>query len=358
MSATRSAARPLTSLALASAIFASGALAQDRSPTAPLSPAGLTPSSPPHTELPVISLRFEGGTLREFVDVLNAISGKDSINVGFRNHADQAIMPAIALKGVSVATAMQSMRELADPGPSQYVSVTQVIEGFGAPLYTIDVRNRAELQPQITSDILSTRVFSLKDVLRAQGTPDASLVLSVLEAALEVDSGPSTAPPTLRFHKESSILIVRGNVGQLQVVESVLATMRDDAKNFNQPDLNAIQAIAKAEADVSLAKATCSQRQRELEALHNTYSKKEQLHDSGAASDSELANTRDQMIKASYEFERSQIQLQLAEQMLDAIKKLGNARLPTSTPAAPSTPHGDANPDPKATNAAPKQPGK
>lgn len=332
--------RRIAAVLLASSLTALPAFAQGRGPTpqtpSPFPPAGMpggtTPAVPILSDLPIVSFKFDGGTLRQYVDSITKQSASADINVGFRGEVERVQMPAISMKGVSIGTALEAMKTLADPGSGRYVSVLPLQERNGAPLYSVEIRNMTDYMGNTLGTAMTTKVFSLRELIRVSGADQnapqhtAELVLSVLEAAMEVEASESRTPPTLRFHKESAMLIARGTSNQLGVIESVLATMQRDAQsNSSIPSVTLIQETAKAEAEVSLARATYQQRTNEEEAAKDLLAKKQKLRDAGTASDSEWTNARDQLLKASFETERSRIQLQLAEQMLEAIKRTGQA---------------------------------
>lgn len=299
----------------------------------PARPEMVLPQQSPfavQNDLPIVTFTFEGGTLRAFVEAIKKQSPNVEINVGFRGEAERVQMPAITMKGVSIGTAMQSMNSLADPGSGRYVNVIPVLERNGAPLYTVELRSLSESRPQTFAEQVATKVFSLRDLIRASGSDQdgakqtAELVLSVLEAAMEVESSESRNPPTLRFHKDSAMLIARGTSNQLQVIESVLGTMQRDAQNNSDyPSYNMIQALANAEAEVSLARATLEHKNQEVEAIKARLDKMSKLNEAGAVSDAERTAAREELLKTNYEFEKARIQLNLAEQMLDAMKKSG-----------------------------------
>lgn len=337
--------RRIAAVLLVSAFTALPVFAQGRGPTQQMPSPTPQPSqvSPfiTQSDLPIVNFTFDGGTLRAFVDAIKKQCPAVEINVGFRGEAERVQMPAISMKGVSVGTAMQAMNTLADPGAGRYVSVLPVLERNGSPLYAIEIRNLADVRPQFTAEQVATKVFSLRDLIRASGSDQdapqqtAELVLSVLEAAMEVEASESRTPPTLRFHKDSAMLIARGTSNQLQVIESVLGTLKRDAENnSDQPSYPMIQAFANAEAELSLARATLDHRRQEAASAKEQLDQAIKLHDSGAASAPEVGAAREAVLKSNYDVEKARIQLNLAEQILEAMKKTGKP--PSKPPSVPS----------------------
>lgn len=326
--------RRIAAVLLASAFTALPVFAQGRGPTQQMPTQVPQPSqvSPfiPQSDLPIVNFAFDGGTLRAFVDAIKKQCPSVEINVGFRGEAERVQMPAISMKGVSIGTAMQSMNTLADPGSGRYVNVLPLQERNGAPLYSVEIRNMTDYMGNTLGNATTTKVFSLRELVRASGSDQnspqqtAELVLSVLEATMEVEASESRTPPTLRYHKDSGMLIARGTSNQLQVIESVLATMQRDAQNNpGYPGVSLLQEIAKAEAEVSLSRATLEHRRQESDAAKEQLERITKMRDSGAASDAELGAAREGVLKSNYDVEKAHIQLNLAEQMLDAIKKTG-----------------------------------
>jgi hypothetical protein len=152
-----------------------------------------------------ISLSYQGGTLADFVE---QIRGKEpKANVIVAALAMQIRLPAIEMRGAGLDAVLQAACAAAE-GPREIR--VQEFRSVGEPVYSMLVESNgtnAEAEERVRR---TTQVHSLNHLIDGHavgvGFPPA-VILSGLETAME---GTGEAP-SIRFHKESGLLILRGN---------------------------------------------------------------------------------------------------------------------------------------------------
>ena len=180
-----------------------------------------------------VTMEFGGGTLAEFVDALRVEQPK--ANIVLATMARDVKVPAVSLKGAGLTQALEACC-LSAEGDYQ-VRVRQFV-GIGEPVYSIvaevDRRNRsvAASRSAVTNDSREMHsVYSLSELTmaRASGVApfDAKTILSVIELAM----APLKGSPTMRFHKESGLLLLSAGAHQHGLVDRALHALTQDMKN-------------------------------------------------------------------------------------------------------------------------------
>lgn len=173
----------------------------------------------------LVSLDFPGGTLGEFVQHLQRAAG--IVNVLLVDDARAWPVPPIRVSKVQVAQALKAVEQATwtedgkiDLRPSN---------GRGEPIWTIRVERRTKKAPPPDEQVL---VVSLTELTQpAPGDPaDAPVTLrpETVLTAIEAGSKDFVGVPELRFHRESGLLFVKGDVQQLSLVREVMGNLERD----------------------------------------------------------------------------------------------------------------------------------
>lgn len=201
------------------------------------------PARPPAprsaTVVPVVlSLSFSGGTMAELVAQIRRLEPK--ANIAVASEAATATLPPMELRSAGLEQTLEAACSLA-------VSDRRIrmmnFRGPGEPVFTV----LAEARPanpsaadQRAGDGLRTEIVSLNR-LTADGPPlgfPVGTILSAIETACEAGGA-----PTMRYHKESGILVLRGVRGQMEVAEAVLRNLERDVEARRKQE-NARKGIA------------------------------------------------------------------------------------------------------------------
>ncbi len=212
-------------------------------------------ANPSNDEVGLISVKFAGGSVTDYFDALVKEAG--TINVMLAPEAADVSMPPVTLTNVSVSAAIGLVdgRSASPPGRVIKLNVRQMPQYHDGALPTYQVR--AEVRP--TGGGTYTSVWTIAGLLRGD-VFDADDVLAAVEAAMDILA--STDEPTIRFHKETGVLIARGDPRQLSTIKEVLEQLEQSQILMSQKpmqelhDQNAALKTELANAEARLADLT------------------------------------------------------------------------------------------------------
>ncbi|MEE9129071.1 MAG: hypothetical protein V3T84_03565 [Phycisphaerales bacterium] len=168
----------------------------------------------------LISVKFAGGSVTDYVKFLVKEAG--TINIVVALEAADVPMPPVMLTKVTVSAAIDLVdgRSTSPPGRFIQLDVRHMPQYAEEelPTYQIsaDVRRTGRPRPNAS-------VWTIANLVRGE-IFDADDVLAAVEAALDILE--STGEPLIRFHKETGLLIARGDAQQLSTIEDVLGQLQ------------------------------------------------------------------------------------------------------------------------------------
>ncbi len=166
-------------------------------------------------EVELISVKFPGGTVTDYIKALVKEAG--TINVVVAPEAAAVPMPPVTLTKVTVSAAIDLVdgRSVGPPGRIIKLDVRRMprYAEEELPTYQISAEGYQTERPRTPS------VWTIANLLRGD-TFDADDVLAAVETALDILQ--STDEPIIRFHKETGLLIARGDQAQLSTIDDVL----------------------------------------------------------------------------------------------------------------------------------------
>ncbi len=178
----------------------------------------------------VVNVRFEGGTVKEYVEALRKVAPEANIVV--MNCVDKVEMPAVQLTKVSLMTALELLDGRSSQNGQGYTELTVTHndgDEDGQTVWVIDCQTSA-------SDPFGGRgyrIWSIKDMIGEGSTTSINDVVSVVESALSMVSEGGTEGeaqlPQMKFHEATGLIIAKGTDAQLSVIDEVLEAMRDSA---------------------------------------------------------------------------------------------------------------------------------
>ncbi len=179
-------------------------------------------------EEPLVTVDFKGGTLGELVRVMSQTTGKD-VNVVVSREAQEVEVPAMSLRNASMYAVLEAASATGDrgrgmlkvirvgKGPAEHETYAVQFEAFGVMAVGMTPVQR----PQ------TVRVSSIADVADLGGADSAATLLSALTATLEMEMPKGGPAAEVKFHKESSLLIIRGTDAQQAVAAQVIEQLRN-----------------------------------------------------------------------------------------------------------------------------------
>lgn len=223
---------------LAAALAAPSALAQpspraNRPDNAQPEPKVFAPGKQSGT----VTLKFPGGTVRDYVEMVRKNAVDVVVNVSFTDSVDQLEMPAIEFTGVFVGTALDAVSKMVAPHAEQFVHVNQLRGGSGITGETLYILGLESNGPGATPP-RKMIVLSLNNLIGSpwaprgseEGAIPAATILTAIETAARAAPGDGVAPD-IRYHKESGMLLVQGTRNQLEVVQQVFSHFQDDVSS-------------------------------------------------------------------------------------------------------------------------------
>ena len=193
----------------------------------------------PATQL--ISVDFDGGSLRDYVDAIRSVS---KTNILLEDGVDEVMVPAVELKRVEVGTALDAVTDIVEDKRS--VNVRSHRSKFGATVYTVQVRSRQQTNvATMQGPQRHVQVFSLRSLIEPMpGYPgdeaqvfEAKTILTAIETGLSISGDKHAA--VLRYHADSGLLFVEGSINQTSMVHSVLKSMGDDLEMLREAAVHA-----------------------------------------------------------------------------------------------------------------------
>ena len=169
-------------------------------------------------EVELISVKFAGGTVTEYIEALVKAKKAGTINVVVAPEAAEVPMPPVTLTKVTVSAAIDLVDGRSAGPPGRYIKLgvrhmPQYAEE-ALPTYQISADVRGTERPRTNAS-----VWTIANLLRGD-IFDADDVLAVIETAMDILQ--STDEPIIRFHKETGLLIARGDQAQLSTIDDVL----------------------------------------------------------------------------------------------------------------------------------------
>lgn len=196
------------------------------------SPNSTTETSEPTTETTADSdlfdLDFSGGTLKEYVAAIRKKNRK--ANIVIMPDAMNIPMPPVQLKSVELRGAMEILDNLVVGSEYQQVEISLRYVHGNSDLGELDIFT---INASGQSLPVRTMVLSVSEIL--QGEVSDRDLLTTIQSSLElVSEGQPEAK--VQFHPETGILIVRGDIAQVELVNNLLeelsrATIRFGKQN-------------------------------------------------------------------------------------------------------------------------------
>lgn len=216
-----------------------------------------------------VSLEFKGGTLDEYVRALRAAAGESPVNVLYSREVGDIEVPPVALKDASIYGALHSLTRIAS-APEEAALVVNVEAGVISISLFQQGGNRLSHQRR-EMERQDLRVMSIRDLLESTDpqakdgtTLPADTVLTAVTQALELMPTSDQQAPTVKYHKESGLLLVVGRSDQNNIVSQTLAAMRSDLQARKEQSNRVREAESIRERDKQIEEQRVMKAQAEL----------------------------------------------------------------------------------------------
>lgn len=314
--------RTLSAAALVSLALASGAGAQQGAAPTGQPNAGpvkrTAAAGPSGEEGPILSVKFAGGTVEQYVAALRAQMGAEPVNIAVSSRAGALPMPETELSAVSVYTAVSAIESAVEP-PQAYSWAIRMLPraGTGTSAFAVGLMQTGQFAGPAATDpysVQSLQVFDTREVTGAASgdTTAASIesLLTAIDTAIGMSAESDEAAPLVKYHKDTGLLMIRGTKRQVEVARSVIHELSQGLKQE--------AAMARAAQDEQRSRTLASKRAAIAAAMADyrfnqaktRVERARSLLEKGSISDEELRAAESQL--ADMEAQRELAQLDVA----------------------------------------------
>jgi hypothetical protein len=275
---------------------------------------------------PMLSFDFQGGTVREFIAALRKVAQKP-VNVAVASSAAEVRIPPISMQSVSLQDALEAVQIVAELPANQSVIVTNLSTpkmgspGPWGPMTTTaafairleDPKQRQQQAVQTAQQTASTTtVISIGDLISRPAGFEAQTVLAAVEAALQIGAERQGDQPELKFHHDSSMLIVRGDGNTVRLAHEVLGQLESDLKRRRGSFEYLREQAIEREAAVRTAEINLRTAQSRMEYRHNQAEQARAMLDKGGVPQQDVARIEMELAEARADVARAEVALDVA----------------------------------------------
>lgn len=165
---------------------------------------------------PKFNLSFKGGTAAEYLETVRR--AHPPANIAAMPGVERFEIPPVEFQWATVEAAVRMLEDLqrtSDAGREELRVRMLPVEGSAEPLVQVLVERRRGEE--------TSMVWSVAETL-SRGVDPADMLTAIETALRQFES-----PATVRFHKETDLVIVRGTSDQLSAIDMVLGRLEQSA---------------------------------------------------------------------------------------------------------------------------------
>jgi len=187
----------------------------------------------------IIDVDFRGGTAVDFIEALmSKVGGK--VNIIAMPHVGEVHVPPMKLRGVSVLAAVNLLDGESLQTANRLVRLAvQPIGPSGGDAASLIKVIAVVKEGAGPSGPERSNIWSVADLIAGDMSPEH--ITTAVSAALEL-LGPDSRKAQVRYHKETSLLLARADVEQIQIIESVIDQLRRSSAQRRAQSLEPINA--------------------------------------------------------------------------------------------------------------------
>lgn len=270
---------------------------------------------------PLLTIDFPGGTVSQYVNALKNAASTAGVAVNIIVPADAAKveMPAISLQSVRAATALNALETAFRRNSEHQFKVEEFSQDTGeSPSFAISYMRIESNRVTGGPSMARIEIFSVRDILDSSSSEAAEAskgdILRTLDAALKMQGkGGGEEEPSVMYHGDSNLLIVRGTPAVIEVVRSVLARVRDDVVSRKRQSADQTQWEAMKARRVQMAKNRVDLMKMELGITNERLDRAMQSKEAGATSAGDLAELRLMRARSEFAVKQAEAEVEDAE---------------------------------------------
>lgn len=258
-----------------------------------------------------ISFDFKGGSLNEFVAEVQAAAGTKQVLV--RGKAADFEMPPLQMEKVTlygVLSALDGDERRHSNGDRSRLNV-----GDRDGVYLVEVETDSPNRQSMESNRAQTMSWSIA-LLRGPNRLSTEELLTAIEAAVEVSGGVDTT--TLRFHDETSLLIVSATGQTIQMIDSVLHQLSQSALASAAAEEEATDRRSMLTSEAAIARSRTEYATELLSFEENRLERLQMAFESGDLSEEEMHEQRLAVLEARAAMQEAEARLIQIQSQLEA----------------------------------------
>ncbi|MCC6909486.1 MAG: hypothetical protein IT430_16220 [Phycisphaerales bacterium] len=266
---------------------------------------------PGDTETSAVDVDFNGGTAVEFLDAIRAAAG-GKVNIVAMPHVGEVMIPAMKLRSVDAIAAIRLLSGEGIQTPGRVVRLD--VEIVAPPRL-----NKAALV-KVNADVKEaggyvgpqrSNIWSVADLINGGMSPDN--IVTAVSAALEL-LGPDSSKAQVRFHKETSLLLARATVEQIEIINSVISELRASSAQQRAQSMKPIQErVAQLERELAESRSMLQSREVEasdrLQIAEMSRARAEAMERHAAELEAMTSKLRDELMQRESQIRALQIEL-------------------------------------------------
>ncbi len=260
-----------------------------------------------------ISFEFDGGSLAEFVDVVQAAAGTKQVLV--RGNAAEFEMPPLQMEKVTLYGVLSALD--GDERRHRNGDRSRLNVGDRDGVYLVEVETDSPSRQDMEARRTQTMSWSVAS-LRGQGSVSTEELLTAIEAAVEVSEGVETTK--LRFHDETSLLIVSATGQTLQMIDSVLQQLSRSANSTATARQEALEQQSKFRSEAMIARSRMDYFTELLNFEEKRLERLQASFESGSISEEEVHEQRLAVLEARASGQEAEARLQEVEARLAQVQ--------------------------------------
>lgn len=273
----------------------------------------------------IVNVEFAGGTVAQYVAALKEACKPQPVNVVLSEGAATDKLAPISLRQASLAAAMQAIPAASSSGVNswQIVQLPDTLPGNNSPrAETSDSAPvfqvyRAPSKKDAGQQRVIMEVYSVQKIVGRETDPAVAerkiaAVLTAAETALRMDERRAT-PPELKFHKESGLLIVRGEPDDVMAVKDVIERMSDDSGRAAELAAQRLSVQQQMEINVRKAEVNAKAARSRLDAAKDRLVQVEKLRAAGDMSTIDAAELKAEVEHLAAAAEMAQLEVESAK---------------------------------------------
>ncbi len=162
-----------------------------------------------------ITVHFKGGNVAEYVEMVKRSAAGMAVNIVSSPQVEGIQMGSADLSDVTVESALKLIPATVEQGLDAQVTLNEI-----GDIFVLKLQERPSRE--------SLSVLSLDGLIgEGQGRFKAETVLTALEQTLGELPGAARKGPTIKFHPESRLLVVKGTQTQIETAKLVVEKLEE-----------------------------------------------------------------------------------------------------------------------------------